>query len=245
MREYLLADAMTNLDNRIVNEYYILKSKYQKRSKNAFLFKNSSKGWMTLAACFTIVLVGVLVLICMKQEKPGSIQIPDKSVGFELGETCENKNWSGTTHSICFNNVFIKDSMVGKEGRFIVFEGTINSTEFSFKTKDSRFGIFAITNERVDERLMQGGKFEEDLSRQLSKAELILDGQKGEMKGEISLVFSIPENAYNVLLNEIVSHNSDNDSDLTIVLEPEVYWGGGPCLFFFKSADLNYSNNNK
>lgn len=241
MNNYLIVDAITNIDIDIVEEYLAMKKEILSAHKKSNKNKINWKGWATLAACFVLMLSSVLIVFIMNKTNNGSgVQTPDKGYSFGIGEVCENKNWNGSYHSIVFNNVYLTEEIDGQKGYYLVFGGNINTQSFYFRTNDSDFGLDLRMIKEPDYITQSQVGFEPELSNKISEVDLLLNGESGEMNGRFCLVFSIDEQNFELIKNKTPQTSFENDSGAQIILEVGVYWSGSFTQFDFSTADVQY-----
>ena len=112
MNNYLVVDAITEMDTDIIAEYLEMKKDLLSNLKKKRIWKINWKGWATLAACFILVVTSVLFVVLMNQtNKPSNSQTPGIGYNYGLGEICANDNWNGSKHSIVFNEVFVTNNI--------------------------------------------------------------------------------------------------------------------------------------
>ena len=104
MNNYLVVDAITEMDTDIIAEYLEMKKDLLSNLKKKRIWKINWKGWATLAACFILVVTSVLFVVLMNQtNKPSNSETSGIGYNYGLGEIFANYNWNGSKHSLVFN----------------------------------------------------------------------------------------------------------------------------------------------
>ena len=240
MKKHLIEDAVSLLDDDLLNEH--LEKKRSLNKKQGYTaprkFRMNPKGWLALAACFALIIS--VVLFMARGDKPDDGgEIPDKGHIFRLGEVCENDDWNGAKHSIVFTDVYITNDIAGNEGNYIVFSGEINTTAFSFPIDNSnRFYLDLRMIENPTSWEVNKATFEKELSSELSSTNLLYNGEEGSMNGVFSLVFSIGDENFDLIKQK--TPNTLNFSISQISLKIGVTWCGGTAYFCFDTSDIRY-----
>lgn len=242
MNNYLVVDAITEMDTDIIAEYLEMKKDLLSNFKKKRILKINWKGWATLVACFILIVSSVLLIMKTNNtDTPGGVQNPDKLYNFGIGDICNNDDWNGTPHSVVFNKVYVTNSIGENSGNYIVFIGEINTSAFSFPTVDARsFGLDLRMIKEPEYITQNKAVFEENISDQLSEVDLLFNGEEGEMSGAFCLVFSIDEQNFNLIKEKSLQTSYEDSSLAQITLEIGVYWSGGASLFEFNTTDTQY-----
>lgn len=242
MNNYLIVDAITQMDSDVIAEYLATKRKTLSKNEKTTVFKINWKGWATLVACFIVIVSSVLWIMTMnKPDSPSGVQKPDKLYNFGIGDICNNENWNGAPHSVVFNEVYVTNSIGENGGNYIVFNGEINTSTFSFPTDDVRsFGLDLRMIKEPEYITQNKAVFEENISEQLSVVDLLFNGEEGEMSGAFCLVFSIDEQNFNLIKDKSLQTSFADSSLAQITLQIGVYWSGGNTLFEFNTTDTQY-----
>lgn len=233
MNEFNLDDAISNLDDDLVERHLKKKTIIRQHPVRRFIKTNLKTG--IVAACVLISIICVSVFNIVRYDIPKTI--PDEVYSFSLGENCE-KNINGHYYSIAINNVYLTRKINGvltNSGGYLVFSGNIDTEGFSFLTDKIELEI--IFKKKTDNESTQI-KFLKDLSKQASEVELLYEEQKGAMKGNFCLVFYVDESCYSSIESELTQISLESNPRTQIRLHSNIFWGGGKTVFDFQAIDV-------
>ncbi len=203
MKEILI-DAISNIDDDIIDDYFAVKERLDKNySKQRNIIQNRHI-WTAIAACISILFIGVIVLNLIKTQDGSSVSGGDEWNDSNFGSSSEITyntlgDVVGTENNyVVINNVYLTHEIEGKRGNYLVFSGVIHSETIKFDEEemlDYDLSLY-LSNVPADQHFVE---CEKELSQALSETKLIFYGQEGRMNGSFCIVYSISDIEYEII----------------------------------------------
>ncbi len=252
MKKHLLSDAISNIDQNLIENYFIYKEELKTKSSKSFI-----KYIAALAACFIIVTSGIFIGFSLFEKNGNSF---DKSppgnmgadsgpgvnngigessgpttneFGFEIGESYNVLNQDGKIESIFVSNIYLTEKIGIHNGRFIIIQCQFDTLYCGVKLE--HLSIYEYSGEKDIVFDDTAKTIMKELNKDTLDDNLFIDS----LSGEFFIVYSLPEDDFVILKNKIDS-KEDLLSKYKITIYISTSFSEDFIRFFCQPEDIEY-----